>query len=208
MVCTRIEYFSLAYRPPNHSALDEARPEDAWVSKEREWTEQQLEEVFVCFATIENPQVLFRDNLWRRWWIVNWLQFFAAFLKFAVVRHRHVSVEMCVPDERCYGYEKDDQWKHRRGEYSDHVECPLPANRAGHLSSNHGREECTTEQAQIAQCHSFASFVNKVQISDAGIDQCFEGRKADALEEPRSREGSIRMAAGQIAEIARTAPCR
>ena len=93
---------------------------------------------------------------------MNWLHFFASFVKLAVVGHGRVGVEMRIPDESCFRNEENDEWEHRSTKYGDKIERPLPSDGARHLSNDHRREEGTTEQAQVAQGHSLASLMHEI----------------------------------------------
>lgn len=138
---------------------------------------------------------------------MNGLHLCAFFVKFAIVGYSQVGVEMSVPDERSLWDEEYDQWKHCTCEYGNHVERPFPTNGARHLPNNDGREECTTEQAEVGQGHPLASLVNEVQISNAGVNQRLERSQSYALEEPCSGQRHVRMVRGQVAEIACSSPC-
>lgn len=93
---------------------------------------------------------------------MNCLHFFASFVKLAVVRHGCIGIEVRITYECGLRNEENDQWEHHGAKDGDEIERPLPSNGACHLSNDHRREECTAEQAQIAQGHSLASLMHEI----------------------------------------------
>lgn len=105
-----------------------------------------------------------------------------------------VNVEAFISDVSGLGAVEDHKRKEASGENGDEVEGPLPAELVGHDSDNDRREERSSEQTEIAECHAQATFVDKVELSDTDVNQGFERRQTDSLEESCCYERIIALA--------------
>ncbi|KAK5161534.1 hypothetical protein LTR16_012306, partial [Cryomyces antarcticus] len=101
-----------------------------------------------------------------------------------------------IAPERRLGHEQHHHGQQGPSEDGDHVEGPLPADRVCDLAHQHRREERATEKGKVAQRHPLAALVDEIQISNAGIDQCFKGCQGDALEDARPQQTGVVATAG------------
>jgi hypothetical protein len=55
----------------------------------------------------------------------------------------------------------------------------------------HRRQEGTSEQTGVGDCHANASLVDIVKITDTRVDECFKGGQRNALKDSAPQEACI-----------------
>lgn len=203
--------------PSDEHALDHTSPRHGRLQKQRKGPEEELDEerypatetgwdsdavLFLPRATSGAARLLVisrrRDVVGRQsgalvgpWLRMRWLR--ARIRRTARTQHSdsHVGVEMGRSSIRRLWHEEVDDREQCSFEDGDEVERPLPADGMGHFADDDGGQEGASEQRDVAQGHALATLVHEEEIANAGVQQRFERRQPDALNDARPYQGPI-----------------
>lgn len=191
-------------RPTDHGSLNEAAPEEGWLSEQWKRAQKQFPVAFISFAAIKETERLHKRLLGNVCAIVGGharhkRRRIGRILVMTVVHIQilhlvvtgvdyHVGVESSVATIGRLGAQEEDGRQHDGAEDGFQVEGPPPADAVGNFPNDDGCEEGTAENGQVGEGHARATLMYEVQIADSSVDKGLERSTADALDDTGAKE--------------------